>query len=300
MWATLAIVGAAGAAFAPEPPAATPAGGLDAPATESVNEDFDCYQPGAAASSLPGWELWPDAEDAFVTGELAFSGGASLHLDRVGVDVVRLVDFREIPVTVSVMTYVPSSSVDLEGYVLGLSSYDGGGPGTWWAMQVKFDVSLGLLEAQYSGETVPLIPDRWIELRAEIDLPADQYDLYYDGELWAQNLQWTGLHGGFLWLRGLDFYLPELASGPGMYIDDVVVVEAGFICPSTCGGPGSVECEGPCYADCDGSEILDFFDFLCFQNLFSAADPQADCDEDTELTFFDFLCFQNAFAAGCD
>jgi hypothetical protein len=54
-----------------------------------------------------------------------------------------------------------------------------------------------------------------------------------------------------------------------------------------------------CYADCDADGELAFFDFLCFQNLFAAADPGADCDSDGEFTFFDFLCFQNAFAAGC-
>jgi len=55
-----------------------------------------------------------------------------------------------------------------------------------------------------------------------------------------------------------------------------------------------------CYADCDASNELDFFDFLCFQNQFAAADPAADCDESGELDFFDFLCFQNEFAAGCE
>jgi hypothetical protein len=30
-----------------------------------------------------------------------------------------------------------------------------------------------------------------------------------------------------------------------------------------------------------------------------AGNPAADCDGDTELTLFDFLCFQNAFSAGC-
>ncbi len=54
-----------------------------------------------------------------------------------------------------------------------------------------------------------------------------------------------------------------------------------------------------CYADCNGDSALDFFDFLCFQNLFGATDPQADCDESGGLDFFDFLCFQNAFSAGC-
>lgn len=54
-----------------------------------------------------------------------------------------------------------------------------------------------------------------------------------------------------------------------------------------------------CAADCDGDGELSFFDFLCFQNLFAAGDPEADCDGDGGLSFFDFLCFQDAFAAGC-
>ncbi len=54
-----------------------------------------------------------------------------------------------------------------------------------------------------------------------------------------------------------------------------------------------------CPADCDGDGSLSFFDFLCFQNLFAAGDPEADCDGDGSQTFFDFLCFQNTFAAGC-
>ena len=60
-----------------------------------------------------------------------------------------------------------------------------------------------------------------------------------------------------------------------------------------------IEVRCGCYADCDASGSLDFFDFLCFQNLFAAQDPAADCDASTTLDFFDFLCFQNAFAAGC-
>ena len=54
-----------------------------------------------------------------------------------------------------------------------------------------------------------------------------------------------------------------------------------------------------CGADCDGSGVLDFFDFLCFQNHFAAGDPYADCDASGALDFFDFLCFQNLFAGGC-
>ena len=54
-----------------------------------------------------------------------------------------------------------------------------------------------------------------------------------------------------------------------------------------------------CYADCDGSGSLDFFDFLCFQNKFAAGAAYADCDGSGTLDFFDFLCFQNQFTVGC-
>ncbi len=56
---------------------------------------------------------------------------------------------------------------------------------------------------------------------------------------------------------------------------------------------------GFCYADCDESGGLDFFDFLCFQNAFAFENMYADCDGDGVLDFFDFLCFQNQFAFGC-
>ncbi len=63
---------------------------------------------------------------------------------------------------------------------------------------------------------------------------------------------------------------------------------------------------GGCYPDCDtstGVGVLDIFDFLCFGNRFSAADPYAcDCDTSTGMgvcDIFDFLCFGNAFNNGC-
>ena len=54
-----------------------------------------------------------------------------------------------------------------------------------------------------------------------------------------------------------------------------------------------------CRADLTGDGILDFFDFLEFQDLFAAGDPRADFDGSGSLDFFDFLAFQNEFAAGC-
>lgn len=55
-----------------------------------------------------------------------------------------------------------------------------------------------------------------------------------------------------------------------------------------------------CYADCDSSGDLTFFDFLCFMNRFSSGSGGADCNYDCIVDLFDFLCFQEAFAEGCE
>jgi len=62
---------------------------------------------------------------------------------------------------------------------------------------------------------------------------------------------------------------------------------------------------GGCYANCDGSTIapiLNVSDFICFQNLYAAGDPNANCDGSTIppiLNVSDFICFQSMYAAGC-
>ena len=93
----------------------------------------------------------------------------------------------------------------------------------------------------------------------------------------------------------------DLAGSP-RFVDDPAAPDVGV--PGGAGGAaivdmGAYERQDFCYADCDGSGGLDFFDFLCFQDAFAAGEAYADCDGSGGLDFFDFLCFQEAFAAGC-
>ncbi len=92
-----------------------------------------------------------------------------------------------------------------------------------------------------------------------------------------------GAAGGLAHPTGFRFFGGSLTPGNVTAWDNLVIeqVDAG------------------CYADCDESGGLDFFDFLCFQNAFAAGAAYADCDQSGSHDFFDFLCFQNAFAAGC-
>jgi hypothetical protein len=128
----------------------------------------------------------------------------------------------------------------------------------------------------------------WQRVRLDIDLASDTWELYHTNDisvpptLVAQDLAFRSTA-----LTHLDRF--SIAHF-GAFVDTNVA----FFDNITV----DVEPSG-CYADCDGSGELDFFDFLCFQNAFAAGEPYADCDGSGSLDFFDFLCFQNEFAAGC-
>src|SRR5690606_31653058 len=91
-------------------------------------------------------------------------------------------------------------------------------------------------------------------------------------------------------VNGFDYDSMDLGT-----VEKLVANQIAWLVDAIPGGGGG----GGCYADCDGSGELDFFDFLCFQNAFAAGDCYADCDESGNLDVFDFVCFQNEFAAGC-
>ncbi|MFG0283483.1 MAG: hypothetical protein ACF8R7_03595 [Phycisphaerales bacterium JB039] len=114
---------------------------------------------------------------------------------------------------------------------------------------------------------------------------------------------------GLLGPQSVEFNFPAVASVSGKF--EVMIRVTNEVSPGAgshtlryaLAGPHQItlgESGGPpCYADCDRSGVLDFFDFLCFQNAFATGDKYADCDGTGVLDFFDFLCFQNEFAAGC-
>jgi hypothetical protein len=94
-------------------------------------------------------------------------------------------------------------------------------------------------------------------------------------------------------------------GGVGVDIASVGLAEVRYVRFTNDGSLGSPDIDGvsvvraACLADVDGNGELDVFDFLEFQNLFSAGDGRADCDASGRLDIFDFLCFTNLYAGGC-
>jgi hypothetical protein len=131
-----------------------------------------------------------------------------------------------------------------------------------WSVVVRFAGDDDIVE-DWNFDFLPLIRDRWIEIRAEIDLDADLLDIYYDGVQFVFDADWS-----------------DNVLGGG---SEAIAEPVG----------------GECIADCDGNGTLNVFDFLCFQTAFGNGDMSADCDGNGSLNVFDFLCFQTAFGNGC-
>ncbi len=164
--------------------------------------------------------------------------------------------------------------------------------------------------------SVPILPGVALEAEPGMQLvvieyppgmPAGFYDLSLDFDLaFSRDIEVKPIITGKI-VCGGDTYLPPVAPQVTSMADvPSIVIPAGVglveVLPdiSSLGAAEThIDCGGGCYADCNDDGALDFFDFLCYQNLFAASDPDADCDGSGALDFFDFLCYQNAFAAGC-
>ncbi|MEQ8316233.1 MAG: GC-type dockerin domain-anchored protein [Phycisphaerales bacterium] len=265
--------------------------GIAAPAlaqTTLINDGFEDYTAGSGVAGQGGWDLWPGGIDALVSDAEAASGSNSFLADEFETDIIYRMRDGGTPIatsgqwTFSCQTFMSSSAVG-DFYVIILNQFNDASPvDSNWSMQVRLGTIDLTVESQFDGNTTDLILDEWVELRAEIDLDNDTFDIYYNGVAFAEDLVWSEnvSGGGLTQIDVLDLYAPN--ANP-TYIDDVLLVEA----------------SAGCRADLDGDGVLTIFDFLTFSNLFDAGDLTADFDGDGVLTIFDFLTFSNEFDAGC-
>jgi len=266
--------------------------GLAAPtrAQTLLDDDFESYDLGSVLTGQGGWDLWPGGVDAIVDDEQVLSGSQSFLAPEAFTDMIfRMRDGSGMPIATSgqwmltTHVYMPSDTGLGEFFVILLNTYVDADPGSSnWSMQLRMDSLAGIVESQFDGSILPIILDEWVEVRAEIDLDNDLFDIYYGGELLAEDLVWTEnvSGGGALQIDVLDLFSNGAAP---VWVDDVTLEAVG----------------GTCRADLDGDGELTIFDFLAFQSAFDAMDPVADFDDDGEFTIFDFLAFQSEFDAGC-
>ncbi|MCH7871892.1 MAG: hypothetical protein IID33_09355, partial [Planctomycetes bacterium] len=208
-------------------------------------DDFDSYTLGPVTPQTPEWEMWAGSVDVsgIVTTDQAFSPPHSLAIigtppgsTGLGDDTVHV----NSPLinggvwVFSLMTYVPTGMTG-HGWIILQNTYEPPyipGNGLNWSLQVHLQGD-GRVVADFDLEEIPLIFDQWVEFRAEIDLPNDSVDYFYDGVQFVFGKSWIDGVGetGVSNIASIDLYGGDAGApgGPttGVFYDDVKLFEVG-------------------------------------------------------------------------
>ena len=216
--------------------AARPIGKAE-PVSEAVQlwqERFDHYPIGSGLHGQGGWKGWGNdpTVEGFVTDAQARSMPQSVDVAGA-TDLVHEFEVGDTDRwTFTAWQYIPSDFVggddSLDGtFFIMMNTYSDEGP--WeeqdWSIQLQFDSNDGMLKVYYGNglNTVntPYETDRWVQIKAEIDLDQDRVSVFYDGDFlvdypWSAGV--TGVGGGALDIAALDLYAN--GSTP-VYYDDL-------------------------------------------------------------------------------
>jgi len=167
--------------------------------TIAWSDDFDSYATGSLLHGQGGWEAWDLVieNSPYVRDEQSRSAPNSVELTWVdGVnwsDIVHIfygVDSGQW--TITAWWFLPEDFFGYSGFVL-LNKYEHND-----THQLNEDVSLQVLANSYSntikdlwsGGSLPLVRNEWVEIRIEIDFEMDTYDVYYNSTLLGSE-SWT-------------------------------------------------------------------------------------------------------------
>jgi len=205
---------------------------------EDTFENYNLGEICGQAGPPGGWEEWEGSVDVcgLVTDEQANSGTKSLKIigdpggsQGLGDDTVQRMDEEGGVWTFKIMTYVPGDATGT-GSVILLNTYPAS-VNQDWSLVVALDSDSGAVERWSEIYLAPLIVDRWVEFRAEIDIDNDLVDYYYNGEKVDSGVSWINgiAPGGLPRIQALDLYGGEPGGIPpgttGFYLDDVSLKE---------------------------------------------------------------------------
>jgi hypothetical protein len=204
------------------------------PANAQFLDTFDSYAVGPLAAQST-WEEWYTSSgvDASVSTAFAFTGTKSAKIVGTPTQNDVVYPFSTIPGgrpssgawLMSAKTYIPSSESGL-GYFIMLNTYNDPSAGADnWSLQIRFNLNQQFVrnDGPLHGQAT-LIRDKWVNLRAWIDLTGDKVDLFYGDSVLATGQSWTGgLSGsGLPRIDVVDLFGGQGTNAvTGMYYDNV-------------------------------------------------------------------------------
>ena len=191
------------------------------------SDNFDSYTNGSNIHGQGGWKGWDNipGNGGTVTTAQARSAPNSLETDAVE-DVVHEYSVTDGQWVYTAWQYIPGNFVG-QHYFIMLNTYADGGTNNW-TLQLCFDSTSGNVfddsGATCAGNSLPFVTDQWAEIRVEIDLDADSFDLFYNGGqlitggVWSQHTS----GGGVTSIGAVDLWSN---GGTPVYYDDMSLVE---------------------------------------------------------------------------
>lgn len=169
---------------------------LSAPTAAQWSDNFESYPANQVLSNVGGWFGWDNVPAAAgtVDASLARSFPNSIRIGPTGDAVQPALGITSGKWRVTGWQYIPTGGlVGGDIYFIINNRYSHGGPYTW-TVQLKADRLTGMVhEDQRAGDTPqPIVFDRWVEYRIDIDLDANTMSQYYNGGLLLQSTYSTG------------------------------------------------------------------------------------------------------------
>jgi hypothetical protein len=192
------------------------------------SDNFDSYANGSALAGQGGWTGWEGDSTltGYVTDAQALSAPHSVEILPT-TDVVHTFSESGGEWLMTASCYIPTGSTGMQYFIM-LNMY---WPDTNnWSVQIQFDSDAGTVEEYYSGTSVAMIRDQWVELKLEINLITGLYDIYYNG---VYLITWVWQDGtGLNAIAALDLFSD---GGSTIYWDDCNLASVGALEQSTWG-----------------------------------------------------------------
>ena len=185
------------------------------------SENFDSYAPGSGLAGQGGWEAWDNssAADSKVSDLQSRSPSNSVDIKAASDSVMQFTNADSGCLEFIAHQFVPGNTTGTSYFIL-LSEYDHNSTTNVWAVQIQFNAGTDSVVADFDSETLPLIYDRWVEIKVVVNLDDDLHSVYYDGQPLFEDKSWTeAMNGGnSLRIDALDLYANNATS---VFYDDL-------------------------------------------------------------------------------
>jgi hypothetical protein len=190
-------------------------------------DNLDSYLNGSTIIGQGGWDGWDSnlGANATVTNAQSNSSANSVSIAPSADIVQEFTGATSGKWYAKAQTYVPTGMTGNIWFIV-MNTYSSGGA-KQWSIQVALSAATvgNYREDLGLDASTSTILDKWVELRAEIDLDANTADIFYNGTLFDTHTYAVG--AGVTTVEAFDLYADGTSGGymDDLYLDSTIPVE---------------------------------------------------------------------------